>query len=253
VLGNKTCFYPLSLPKVNKNMPNAIVTGATEGIGRAIAEIFLSNGYGVAVCGRTYAKMQRLKSEWEHLFPGATVVYKNVDLSIKEDAIAFAKAMVQELRSVDILVNNAGTFVPGDIGEEEDGVLEHLMGTNLYSAYHVTRAVMPVMKAAGAGHIFNISSVAGLKAYRHGGSYSISKYALTGFSDNLREELKAHNIKVTAIFPGAVYTQSWSGSGVLPERIMEAEDIAKMVWSSSHLSPQANVESIVIRPIKGDL
>ncbi len=109
------------------------------------------------------------------------------------------------------------------------------------------------MKANGKGHIFNMCSIASLKAYPNGGSYSISKYALLGFSDNLREELMEDGIKVTAICPGATYTPSWEGSGVEPDRIMESADIAAMLWSAYNLSPQANVEMIILRPVKGDI
>ena len=98
---------------------------------------------------------------------------------------------------------------------------------NLYTAYHVTRAFLPSMMKKKSGHIFNMCSIASLSAYKNGGSYSISKYALMGFSKNLREELKPYNIKVTAVYPGAVYTSSWEGSGVEPQRIMEVNDIAK--------------------------
>src|SRR5579871_726830 len=102
-------------------------------------------------------------------------------------------------------------------------------------------------------HIFNMCSIASLKAYNNGGSYSISKFALAGFSKNLREEMKPFGIKVTAVYPGAVYTDSWIGSGVDEKRIMEANDIAHMIYASSQLSPQATVEEIIIRPQLGDL
>jgi short-subunit dehydrogenase len=76
---------------------------------------------------------------------------------------------------------------------------------------------------------------------------------LAGFSTNLREEMKSHGIKVTAVYPGAAFTDSWVGSGVDPKRIMEAEDIARMVYAAAHLSPQACVEEIILRPQLGDL
>jgi short-subunit dehydrogenase len=109
------------------------------------------------------------------------------------------------------------------------------------------------MIKVGSGHVFNICSIASLQAYTHGGSYSISKYALDGFSKNLREELKNKGIKVTCVYPGATYTNSWAGSGVEPSRIMESNDIAKMILAAAHLSPQAVVEVIVMRPLLGDL
>ena len=109
------------------------------------------------------------------------------------------------------------------------------------------------MVSQRSGHIFNICSIASLKAYENGGAYSISKFALLGFTRNLREEMKQHNIKVTAILPGAAYTDSWAASGINPQRIMEASDIAELVYSATHLSPQACVEEIVVRPQLGDL
>lgn len=128
-----------------------------------------------------------------------------------------------------------------------------MLNVNLFSAYHLTRALLPGMIKNKSGHIFNVCSIASLKAYANGGSYSISKYALMGFSKNLREELKPFNIKVTSIYPGAVYTSSWEGADVLPSRIMEVNDIAEMVYAASILSPQACVEDIVLRPFLGDL
>ena len=96
-------------------------------------------------------------------------------------------------------------------------------------------------------------SVASLGAYENGGSYSISKFALNGFSQNLREEMKAHHIKVTAVFPGAVMTDSWGDYDNTSNRIMQANDIAKMIYAAAQLSPQACVEEILIRPQLGDL
>ena len=95
--------------------------------------------------------------------------------------------------------------------------------------------------------------MASLGAYPNGGAYSISKFALLGFTKNLRKELQPHGIKVTAIIPGAAYTDSWKGSGVAEERLMEANDIAKAIYNATQLSPQAVIEEILIRPQLGDL
>jgi short-subunit dehydrogenase len=127
------------------------------------------------------------------------------------------------------------------------------MRVNLYAAYHLTRILLPQMIRQKSGHIFNMCSVAALQAYPNGGSYSISKWALLGFSNNLREELKTHGIKVTAIHPGATMTGSWEGFDIDPSRIMESADIAAMVIAAATLSPQACVEEIRIRPQLGDL
>ena len=174
------------------------------------------------------------------------------DLSLKSEVANFSKWCLGKT-TPHILVNNAGNFVPGKLQDEADGQLEQQLNTNLFSAYHLTRDLLPAMFATGAGHIFNICSIASLAAYENGGAYSISKFALLGFSKNLRLELKDSGIKVTAVCPGAVFTNSWAGSGVDPKRIMEANDIAKMIYAATQLSAQAVVEDIVMRPQLGDL
>jgi len=132
------------------------------------------------------------------------------------------------------------------------GVL-HQLQVNLGSAYHLTRTLLPSMLQRGTGHIFNICSIASLQPYPNGGSYSISKYALHGFTQNLREELKPTGIKVTGVYPGAVLTDSWGNFDNSSGRIMETDDVAKMVLQATQLSPQACVEQIVLRPRLGDL
>ena len=115
------------------------------------------------------------------------------------------------------------------------------------------RTLLPSMLQRGTGHIFNICSIASLQPYPNGGSYSISKYALHGFTQNLREELKPTGIKVTGVYPGAVLTDSWGNFDYSSGRIMETDDVAKMVLQAAQLSPQACVEQIVLRPRLGDL
>ena len=230
---------------------NVIVTGASRGIGKAIAEMFASNGHNLFICARGEASLYKATEELMTRFPSVTIKAKPFDLSKKEQVKEFGKWCLG-FGAPDILVNNAGSFTGSNVHDEEEGSLEEMIETNLYSAYYLSRVIVPEMKKRKSGHIFNISSIAGLKAYPGGGSYGISKYALHGFSVNLREELKTFNIKVTTVFPGAVYTDSWAGQ-VKKERIMEAADIARMIYAASQLSPAACVEDIIIRPQLGDL
>lgn len=144
-------------------------------------------------------------------------------------------------------------FIPGEILSEEEGALEQMINVNLYSAYQLTRLIAPHMVSAGTGHIFNMCSIASIIAYPNGGSYSISKFALLGFSKVLREELKPKGIKVTAILPGATWSNSWAGVDLPKERLMEANDIAIAVSSAIKMSPSAVVEEIIVRPQLGDL
>lgn len=234
-------------------MPNAVITGATQGIGKAIAEILLKNGCSIAICARTQADLDNISEEWQKQYNNQKILSVKADLSKKEEVKAFAAEITDSFGSIDILVNNAGLFFPGSLMEEEEGVLERMIEVNLYSAYHLTRALLPAVRKSNKGHIFNMCSVASLKAYPNGGSYGISKYALLGFSENLRQELLEEHIMVTAMSPGATLSRSWEGVGVDEERLMEAQDVAEMLWSAYKLSPKATVEHIVMRPAKGDL
>lgn len=186
-------------------------------------------------------------------FPNISVNGEAFDLGKKQQAQLFGEWVNSNTESVDVLVNNAGNFIQGNVSDEPDGALEELMETNLYSAYHLTRALLPKMKAEKSGHIFTLCSIASLAAYPNGGAYSISKFALLGFTKNLRRELQQYGIKVTAIIPGAAYTDSWKGSGIPEQRFMEANDIAKVIYDATLVSPQAVVEEIIIRPQLGDL
>jgi short-subunit dehydrogenase len=236
---------------------NIVITGASKGIGKAIARVFAAEGATLFLCARDEMQLSVTVSELQSRYPNAEIKARRADLSQKDMARDFGNWCL-ESAIPDILVNNAGHFIPGNIGDEPDGALEAMMGANLYSAYHLTRSLLPGMMAAGfsadrAGHIFNICSIASLQAYPNGGAYSISKFAMSGFSKNLREELKPHFIKVTAVYPGAVLTDSWGGYDNSGHRIMETADIASLVLAASKLSPQAVVEEIVIRPQLGDL
>ena len=229
-----------------------VITGASKGMGKALAVKFAKHGNNIFICARNENKLAKTAKEIKEKNI-VVVEYFAVDLSEKTSAGKFADWLSSQTITPDILINNAGRFIPGSIYNEDEGTLEKMIAINLYSAYNLTRALLPSMMKKKAGHIFYMCSIASLKAYSNGGSYSISKYALMGLSKNLREELKPYNIKVTTVYPGAVYTSSWEGSGVEHSRIMEANDIADMIYAASLLSPQACVEDIVIRPQHGDL
>jgi short-subunit dehydrogenase len=232
---------------------NVVITGATKGIGRAIAGKFAASAHTIVGCARNEVDLYNMMDELLTRHPECTVKVRQVDMSKPAEVKALGKWLIEEDLVPGVLVNNAGEFIPGSVHNEEEGALEKMIEVNLYSAYHLTRAVLPAMMERKQGHIFNMCSIASLKAYENGGAYSISKFAMLGFSKNLREEMKPHGIKVTAVCPGATMTASWAGSGIDPKRIMEVNDIAEMVYASSRLSPMAVVEDIIVRPQLGDL
>jgi short-subunit dehydrogenase len=237
---------------------NIIITGASKGIGKVIAKAFAAEGATIFLCARNEVALYNTVAELQTAYPNCSIKAKAIDLSIKEQVKSFGAWVLAGIANtksgkIDILVNNAGSFIPGSTYQEEEGALEKMMDINLYSAYHLTRTLLPSMMEAKKGMIVNICSIASLSAYNNGGSYSISKFALMGFTKNLREELKPSLIKVMGVYPGAVMTDSWGNFDNSSQRIMEASDIANMILAASKLSAQAVVEDIILRPLLGDL
>lgn len=238
------------LPYLNQCV---VVTGATKGIGWAIVARFAAAGADIAFNARSAHDVAVRKQWLEKKYPHQRFLGMVTDMSKRADVNAFADAVLAFCGRPAILVNNAGIFLPGSVHTEEAGVLEQLTETNVYSAYHLSRALLPVMMEAKAGHIFMICSTASITAYTNGGSYCITKYALLGMSRVLREELKAYRIKVTAVLPGATLTNSWAGSDLPESRFMQAEDVAETIYSAAGLSPSAVIEEILMRPMEGDI
>lgn len=230
-----------------------VVTGGTKGIGRAIAERFAEAGFNVAVCARKADELEKFKADLTKKHPSGKFYTLPADMADKNQVDAFARFIRQLDQPVDVLINNAGYFIPGSIATEKDGALEDMMNANLYSAYHMTRGLVDQMIARKSGHIFNMCSIASIKAYANGGSYAITKFALLGFSKCLREELKPVGIRVTSILPGATRTASWEGVDLPDERFMSVEDVAETVYGAYSLSQRSVVEEIIIRPQLGDI
>ncbi|HEX6171812.1 MAG TPA: SDR family oxidoreductase [Chitinophagaceae bacterium] len=231
---------------------SVLITGASRGIGKAIAEIFAANGRSLFLSSRNEVALYKAMEDLQTNYPSVQIKAKAFDLADKQQAKDLGSWCLK-YSVPDILVNNAGLFEPGSVYNEPEGTLESQLAVNVSSAYHLTRVLLPKMMDRKSGHIFNLCSIASLHAYKNGGAYSISKFAMHGFSKNLREEMKPYNIKVTSVHPGAVLTDSWSGYDNSSKRIMEAEDIAKMIYACTQLSAAACVEDIVIRPQLGDL
>jgi short-subunit dehydrogenase len=229
-----------------------VITGGTKGIGRAIAEKFASQGFDLIVSARNQSDLDLMKKDLERKW-SVSVFVQSVDMSKKVAVEKFSTFILSLNRTVDVLINNAGYFVPGEISDEKDGTLESMIEANLYSAYYMTRGIVGRMKETRSGHIFNMCSIASIKAYPNGGSYAISKFALLGFSKCLREELKTHAIRVTAVMPGATKTASWEGTDLPDERFMSSDDVAESVFAAYSLSPRSVIEELLIRPQLGDI
>lgn len=222
--------------------PLIVVTGGTKGIGRAIVDTFVGQGFDAVVCARSVAGIQG-----KGLLPFAA------DLATREGVTNLVRYVQSLSRPVDVLVNNTGIFQPGQLHNEAEGTFEQLMNTNVASAYHLTRGLVRDMMIQRRGHIFMMCSTASITPYTNGGSYCISKFALLGMSRVLREELKPHGVKVTAILPGATLTASWEGTDLPEDRFLKPTDVSGSVWGAYALSAGAVVEEILIRPQLGDI
>ena len=231
----------------------AVISGGTKGIGRALVIKFAGEGFDVATCARTGKDLEEFSSEMKNRFPKTGIYFQKADLSTSAGRNGFIKFLKAMNRPVDVLINNTGIFLPGQIHNEAPGILEKIIETNLYSAYHLTRGLIDGMIERREGYIFNICSTASIVAYTNGGSYGVSKFALLGMSKVLREEMKSFNIRVTSVLPGATFTESWKGTELPVDRFMKPEDVADTIWNAYSLSPMTVVEEILLRPMAGDI
>lgn len=227
--------------------PAVFISGASKGIGLATAQKYYASGYRVGICARGEEALTLARKEMPDL-----VTYV-CDMSQKAAVKELAQKINDDMGPLEVLINNAGSYLPGSIHEEEDEVYEMMLRTNMDSAYYLTKGLLPAMKSAKKGAIVNIASIASLDAYPGGGSYSISKFALLGFSKNLRLEMKEFGIRVISVMPGAVLTDSWAGYDGPVDRLMPPEDVADIIHASTNLSNRTVIEDIVLRPQLGDL
>jgi NAD(P)-dependent dehydrogenase (short-subunit alcohol dehydrogenase family) len=225
-----------------------LVTGGSKGIGLAIVQKFLSEGFQVISVSRSPGQLEKLISE----FPGQLHVFR-ADFSDPQALRDFTETVLSKFNAIDILVNNAGVFMPGQIHTEAEGAFELQMSLNIAAPYHLTRALLPLMMPQGGGYIFNICSTASIVPYVNGGSYCISKHALLGFSKVLRQELIPYNIGVSAVLPGATLTDSWGGTELPENRFIKPENIAECLWFAWLNRQNCVMEEILLRPVKGDI
>ncbi|MFD0942027.1 SDR family oxidoreductase [Pedobacter boryungensis] len=226
---------------------NAIITGATKGIGKAIALKLAQQGFNLAICARTESDLQTFKSELAHL--KVKIIAIKADMGNKEEVYSFCNQVKSSFDKIDVLVNNAGVFIPGNMLDEEDKNFEYQNAVNVNAPYYLSKYFGKIMKDQQFGHIFNICSIASTEIIDNAGSYSVTKAAILSLNNVLRKELSAYNVKVTAILPGSTLTASWEGTNISPEKFVQPEDIANSLYSILNLSSGVNVEEIVLKPL----
>ncbi|WP_207428013.1 SDR family oxidoreductase [Pedobacter sp. SYSU D00535] len=232
---------------------NAVITGATKGMGRTIAVKLAQAGFNLILCSRSQHEIDDFCQELIAANPQIIASGLKTDCSNPAEVKRFANFVQQQFETVHVLINNVGVFHPASILDEEEDVLATQMQVNFNTAYVLCRAFGRKMREHKAGHIINICSVAALNPVVAAGSYSVTKAALLSLTKVLREELMEHKVKVTAIHPGSTLTNSWEGTSIPPDRFIAAEDVAETVLACLRMSPGANPDEIVIRPLEGNL
>ncbi len=236
----------------------ALITGATSGIGRAVADIFAENKYNLIVTGRRSERLQELKAALEQQH-GISVLALCFDVRYNDEVVRNIESLPVEWRNIDVLVNNAGLAV--GLNRIQDGVLddwERMIDTNIKGLLYVTRAVSPLMVARNSGHIVNICSVAGKEVYENGNVYCATKHAVDALSKAMRIDMLGHNIKVTNICPGAVETEfsivrfkgdtqraAGTYKGIEP---LTGRDIAECIYFAVSLPKHVCINDMMIMP-----
>lgn len=232
---------------------NALITGASKGMGKAIAQQLAAQSYNLVLCARNVTDLNNLAAELQILYPNLSIYTFSADCEDIEQVKKIAKFTQEQVGNLDVLINNVGLFIPVSLLDDHTDSLTRLINVNVYAAHYLSTFFGKKMRDHKSGHIFNICSVASLKPMPNSGPYTVSKFALLGLTKVLREELMAHNVKVTAILPGATRTDSWAGTDLPDDRFVAPEDVASIIVNCLNMSKGANVDEIIIRPLKGDI
>lgn len=226
-----------------------VITGATEGIGRAIAFSLGRRGATLAVCARTAANVNSLLGDCTRAQIDA--IGMACDVADEQSVSGFARFVLDRYGNVDVLVNNAGVGYHGDVEQMSVAEFDETMAVNIRGVFLMTRAFLPGMKARGHGHIVNIASLAGKNAVPGGAAYSASKHAVLGFSKSLLLEVRRYGIRVMTICPGSVVTAFFEKSGLPlehPDRKLQPEHVAEAVAAALDLPATATISDLDIRP-----
>jgi len=226
----------------------ALVTGASRGIGRAIALQLASLGASVAICGRDPTALRESVSA---LAKTAVPVHAQIaDVTKLADVSELVATTESTLGPVTILVNNAGIGLFGPVHEKTEADWDRVLDTNLKSVFLVSRAVAPSMIRQGSGDIINISSLAGKNTFAGGGIYCASKWGILGLSGCMSEDLREHGIRVSVICPGSVATE-FSGRGPkAPSKALSPEDVAHAVEAIVTQGPHSFLSEVHLRPLR---
>lgn len=238
------------------NNKTAFITGATSGIGKATAQLFAQNNIRLVLCGRRGDRLAELKKELSHL---TDITVLQFDVSNRKEVFNAIASLPKEFKKIDILINNAGnahglnTIQEGNM-DDWDAMID----INVKGLLYVSRAILPQMAERNEGFVVNIGSIAGKEVYPNGNVYCASKYAVNALNKAMRIDLNQHNIRVSAIHPGAVETEfsevRFKGDKEKAKNVykgfkaLQPEDIADIIYFVITRPYHVNIEDLIVYP-----
>lgn len=235
-----------------------LITGATSGFGKAIAEKFAASKWNLIITGRRKERLELISKELNTTY-GVEVLPLVFDVQDKNAVFTSISGMPEKWKNIDVLVNNAGLALGRDNFENASLTdWETMLDTNVKGMMYTTRAVLPYLIEKRSGHIINIGSIAGKEVYQYGNGYCSSKFAVDALSKSMRIDLLHHKIKVTAIHPGAVETEfslvRFNGDAEKAAAVykgytpLSASDIADTVYYCASLPEHVCINELIITP-----
>ena len=227
---------------------SAIITGASKGLGNYLAGFLAEKGHDLHLIARSESLLSELKLSLEAKHKVEVFIYP-CDFNDENQLIQLSKRLA-ELNPIDLLINNVGAFEFGGLQDSSLDQLNKMLNINLKAAFLISKAVIPLYHKAQKGHIFNIGIIVTEVPRADVAAYTISKFALNGFTKVLREELRPHKVKVTEFIPGSINTSSWEGVEDVPKNdFVQPKDIAFALWNCYQNTGASNIEEMVIRPL----
>ncbi|AOC95629.1 MULTISPECIES: 3-ketoacyl-ACP reductase [Flavobacterium] len=223
---------------------NAFITGAGKGIGKAVAIALAKEGVNLILVSRTQNDIDQLAAETAKL--GVKTLALSADVSDINSINSAVEKAIAEFKHIDILINSAGIASFGKFLELEPEAWERIIQVNLMGTYYTTRAIIPNMIERQTGDIINISSTAGLNGNALTSAYSASKFAVLGLTDSLMQEMRKHNIRVTALTPSTVATDMAKDLNLTdgnPEKVMQSEDMADLIIAQLKLNRRVFIKN----------
>ena len=247
---NRGAVSPLPIHTMDENQPlngkAALITGASRGIGFAIARMLGRLGAKVCLCGRDAAKLELARSGLER--EGSSAIALPANLTQASEIASLVEQSERSVGAIEILVNNAGTGYFAPFYQADEATWNKVLDTNLKAVFLLSKSIAAGMVARRSGHIINIASLAGKNAFAGGGVYCASKWGLLGLTECMAEDLRPFGIRVTAICPGTVETDFSPHSGKDPRKMLQPDDIAHVVEMLVTQAPRSFISEVLIRP-----